>query len=328
MGQKEAEVQAWQRAHRPDRHPLGGAMAAWAVAEYIETIMIHTGRLQWPTLCRVCHQWQGQIVCAHCVLAAQLDVPRCHRCAMRVKEGVSLCQACEDLPPQFDHAVAALDYSLPWQGLITSLKFKQDTALARTLATLMAQGVRQRWAARPRPPDALNARSPARLASSRSGQRQLRPGAPTVVMPVPLSKQRLQERGFNQAGLLAEHLARQLALPVLHDGLIRRRHTQRLMTLDADARLLHIRGAFEVHEQSLKHVRHRHVAVVDDVLTSGATLNEIARTLWLAGAHEVSVWVVARTPLPHNTQSASGSDTTGPQRAFADTAWADTILAP
>jgi ComF family protein len=328
MGQKKAEVQSWQRAHRPDGHPLGGAMAAWAVAEYIETMMIHTGRLQWPTLCRVCHQWQGQIVCAHCVLAAQLDAPRCHRCAMRVNEGISLCQACEDLPPQFDHAVAALDYSLPWQGLIKSLKFKQDTALARTLATLMAQGVRQRWAARPRPPDALNARSPARLASSRPGQRQLRPGAPTVVMPVPLSKQRLQERGFNQAGLLAGHLAQQLALPVLHDGLVRRRHTQRLMTLDADARQLHIRGAFEVHEPGLKHVRHRHVAVVDDVLTSGATLNEIARTLWLAGAHEVSVWVVARTPLPHNMQSASGSDTTGPQRAFADTAWADTILAP
>lgn len=303
-------------------------MAAWAVAEYIETMMIHTGRLQWPTLCRVCHQWQGQIVCAHCVLGAQLDAARCHRCAMRVSEGVSLCQACEDLPPQFDHAVAALDYSLPWQGLITSLKFKQDTALAATLAGLMAQGVRQRWGARPRGLSTQAPRPPAKVTASRSGPSRLRPGAPTVVMPVPLSSQRLRERGFNQAGLLAEHLGHQLALPVLHDGLVRQRHTQRLMTLDADARLMHIRGAFKVTEQSLKHVRHRHVAVVDDVLTSGATLNEIARTLWLAGAHEVSVWVVARTPLPHSTLAATAHMDADAQRAFADTAWADTICAP
>jgi len=301
-------------------------MVARAVAEYIETMMIHTGRLQWPTLCRVCHQWQGQIVCAHCVLGAQLDAARCHRCAMRVSEGVSLCQACEDLPPQFDHAVAALDYSLPWQGLITSLKFKQDTALARTLAGLMAQSVLKRWAARPQRPGPHEARTLAKVTASRSGR--LRPGAPTVVMPGPLSKQLLRERGFNQAGLLAEHLGRQLALPVLQDGLVRQRHTQRLMTLDADARLMHIRGAFEVSEQSLKHVRRRHVAVVDDVLTSGATLNEIARTLWLAGAHEVSVWVVARTPLPHSHVAASGAMDAHAQRAFADTAWADTLCAP
>jgi predicted amidophosphoribosyltransferase len=267
-------------------------------------------------------------VCAHCVLGAQLDAARCHRCAMRVSEGVSLCQACEDLPPQFDHAVAALDYSLPWQGLITSLKFKQDTALARTLAGLMAQGVLQRWGARTRRLDALGDNAPPKVASSRSGPGRLRPGAPTVLMPVPLSKQRLRERGFNQAGLLVERLGRQLALPVLHDGLVRQRHTQRLMTLDADARQMHIRGAFEVTEQSLKHVRHRHVAVGDDVLTSGATLNEIARTLWLAGAHEVSVWVVARTPLPHSHVAASGAMDADAQRTFADTVWADTLCAP
>lgn len=306
-------------------------MAAQAWAEYIETMMIQTGRLQWPTLCRVCHQWQGQIVCAHCVLGAQLDSPRCHRCAMQVGEGISLCQACEDLPPQFDHAVAALDYSLPWQGLITSLKFKQDTALARTLASLMAQGVLKRWGARPRQLEVQGMRPPVapRKAGPNSAQpRRLKPGAPTVVMPVPLSTQRLRERGFNQAGLLAEHLGRQLNLPVLQDGLIRGRHTQRLMTLDADARQLHIRGAFEVNDHSLKHVRHRHVAVVDDVLTSGATLNEIARTLWLAGAHEVSVWVVARTPLPHSSQATPAPRDDHVQGALSGTAWADTVCMP
>ena len=310
-------------------------MFAEVVGQYIEAMMIHTGRLQWPTLCRVCHQWQGQIVCAHCVLGAQLDAARCHRCAIRVGEGVSLCQQCEDMPPQFDHAIAALDYRLPWQGLITSLKFRQDTALAKTLAGLMAQGVLKRWGARPRAEPGTTSRPPARIPVTRQTQRRLRPGAPTVVMPTPLSDQRLRERGFNQAGLLAEHVARQVGLPVLPDGLLRPRHTQRLMTMDADARQQHIQGAFEVNELHLKHVRGRHVAVVDDVLTSGATLNEISKTLWLAGAHEVSVWVVARTPLPHNAQAAAAGKSAnheGPwdadQAGRTGTAWADTVCLP
>jgi len=303
-------------------------MFAGAAGQYIETMMIHTGRLQWPTLCRVCHQWQGQIMCAHCVLGAQLDAARCHRCAIRVSEDVSLCQQCEDMPPQFDHAIAAMDYTLPWQGLISALKFRQDTALAKTLSSLMAQGVRRRWGARVKAESSPASRPPSRIKPSTSTQRRLRPGAPTVVMPVPLSVQRLRERGFNQAGLLADHLGRELALPVLHDGLLRRRHTQRLMTLDADARQQHIHGAFEVNDLHLKHVRGRHVAVVDDVLTSGATLNEISKTLWLAGAHEVSVWVVARTPLPHREAPGRNDQRHPNQTERNDPAWADTICAP
>lgn len=303
-------------------------MAVGAVGQYIETMMIHTGRLQWPTLCRVCNQWQGQSVCAHCVLGAQLDAARCHRCAVRVSEGVNLCQQCEDMPPQFDHAMAAMDYALPWQSLISGLKFRHDTALAKTLAKLMAQGVMQRWSARPQLESPLMSRPPARITPTRATERRLRPGAPTVVMPVPLSNQRLRERGFNQAGLLAEHLGRELALPVLHDGLLRKRHTQRLMTLDANARQQHIHGAFVVNDLHLKHVRGRHVAVVDDVLTSGATLNEISKTLWLAGAHEVSVWVVARTPLPHRGASGRDEPPRAAQADSEDPAWADTICTP
>jgi ComF family protein len=140
-------------------------------------------------------------------------------------------------------------------------------------------------------------------------------------MPVPLSPQRLRERGYNQAGLLAHHLSRTLGVPVQHDGLLRRRHTDRLMHMDAAEREAHIRRAFAVNPACLKHIRRRHVAVVDDVLTSGATLNEVARTLWQAGAAEVSVWVVARTPLPEATRP----DTRRQALASTD-AWPDTEL--
>ena len=107
------------------------------------------------------------------------------------------------------------------------------------------------------------------------------------------------------------------------------------MAMDADARQVHIRGAFEVNPQLADQIEERHVAVVDDVLTTGATLNEVARTLWLAGASEVSVWVVARTPLPkqaYATTARPPQRPTQPQtpqqhtQQQADPAWADTVL--
>ncbi|HIV69715.1 MAG TPA: ComF family protein [Candidatus Aquabacterium excrementipullorum] len=197
-----------------------------------------------------------------------------------------LCQACRDAPPGFDHAIAALDYAEPWSGLIASLKFREDTAMAGVLARLMEPNLRRRW-----------------QATARSGDQQKvrwKRGAPTAIIPVPLSASRLRERGYNQAGLLARHLGRQLGLPLWHDALARRKDTPRLMTLDADERLQHIRQAFEVSPRHAALLHGRHVAVVDDVLTTGATLNEIANTLWQAGAREVSVWVAARTPPPQD----------------------------
>ncbi len=280
-----------------------------AVRQYIEP-MIQGGKLHWPTLCRVCHRWQGQTICAHCTLAAGVEAPRCRRCAMRATLAHGLCQPCEDNPPVFDHAVAALDYTLPWTSLIASLKFRQDPAVARSLAQLLAQAVRRRWGPRqPAAPDGMRPAVPTRL----------RAGAPTVLMPVPLSPQRLRERGYNQAGLLAHHLSRALGVPVQHDGLLRRRHTERLMQMDAAEREAHIRRAFAVNPASLKHVQRRHVAVVDDVLTSGATLNEIARTLWQAGAAEVSVWVVARTPLPETSRIDTPPQARPPTEVWRDT---------
>jgi ComF family protein len=258
----------------------------------------------WPTLCRVCHRWQGQSICTHCTHHAHLTAPRCHRCAVRVAPGVSLCQQCEDMPPAFDHALAAVDYELPWSPLVAALKFREDPALAKPLARLMAQSVKARWVV---PPDDATGRAKAPLAWRR--------GAPSLIVPVPLSGQRLRERGYNQAWLLASQLGQQLQRPALADGLLKVRHTERLMSLDAHEREDHIRGAYAVNQAHRRLIENRHVAVVDDVLTTGATLNEVARTLWLAGASEVSVWVVARTPLPDQAAAlAKRQSKPSPQR--------------
>lgn len=208
---------------------------------------------------------------------------RCQRCALPLyREHTHLCDLCEDHPPMFDHAMAAVDYALPWSNALAQLKFQQDTALAKALSKLMLPAILQRWQLPAHP--------------THPSLRRLKAGAPSLIIPVPLSAQRLQERGYNQAALLASHLGQQLHLPVHHHALSKKRHISRMMAMGSEDRRQQIKGVFavEVHAQTV--LKNRHVAVVDDVLTTGATLNEIARLLWQAGAREVSVWVAARTP--------------------------------
>lgn len=241
-------------------------------------------------MCRVCRQWQRELLCEACLDLAELGQARCPRCGLRHASHTprsEACARCEDWPPTFDHTITALDYVAPWSALIAALKFRQDPALAGFLGEMLAGEVARRWA------------QPA------SRGVVLRKGAPTVVVPVPLSAERLRERGYNQAWLLARAVAAPWRLPVIADALIRQRDTTRLMSLDADQRAEHIQGAFTVNPAWQARLTGRHVAVVDDVLTTGATLQEVASTLWQAGAREVSVWVVARTPPPEQ----------GPERA-------------
>jgi ComF family protein len=197
---------------------------------------------------------------------------RCRRCAIDLpsKHGhlEGTCQACEDQSPEFDRAVAALNYVAPWAPLFAQLKFQGATALATPLGGMLASAVRQRG------------------------------GKASVVLPIPLSAQRMKERGYNQAWLLAAEAARRLGLPARHDVLTRRVHTQRLMSLDAEARQDSIRDAFGIAPEALACVEGQDIALVDDVMTTGATLNAASRVLLAAGARSVSAWVVARTPAP------------------------------
>ena len=226
-----------------------------------------------PSTCLLCGQWQSHALCHACISRWQRPVPRCLRCAiaLQARSHDGVCPQCEDQSPEFDRAIAALDYAAPWSGVLSRFKFQEGTALARPLAALMLTAIAQR----PHPVD--------------------------LIVPVPLSRPRLLERGYNQTWLLAQQLAAHLGHPTRHDVLVRTRHTERLMRLDAEARRAQITGAFEVPNLALPCVQHRHIAVVDDVLTTGATLNEVAHTLLEAGARSVSAWVLARTPAPSHT---------------------------
>lgn len=217
-----------------------------------------------PARCAVCGAWPARPVCDLCVQRFAQPVPRCRRCALPVAPGVGTCGACLQAPPPLDACHVAVSYGFPWAGCITRFKFQGETGWAPWLALLLRSTP---WV------------EPALEAADR-------------VLPMPLSPQRLQERGYNQAALLARHLA-----PERFDDrlLLRIRHTPAQSGLDRAARLASVRGAFAVDPLRTAEVAGRRVVLVDDVMTSGATFHAAAAALRQAGAAHITALAVART---------------------------------
>ncbi|MDP1691970.1 MAG: ComF family protein [Burkholderiaceae bacterium] len=193
-------------------------------------------------------------------------------CAIAVPSGTSVCAACLRSPPPFAHSVAAVDYAYPWSRLVAAFKFRAALDLAPALAAVLADAVR---------------------AAESQG--------PSLLLPVPLSTERLAERGMNQAWELARRVAAQMDVQARPDLLCRLIDTPHLADLPREQRAARIRGAFGIAPGPGARLRGRCVALVDDVMTSGATAAEAARVLLAGGATEVHVWVVARTPAPGDT---------------------------
>jgi ComF family protein len=197
--------------------------------------------------------------CQHDFLAPR---PRCSRCAAPVRADPALCAACLREPPHFDATFTLADYTAPIDAVVHALKYGHRLELAPILGALLA-----RHAA------ALDPR-------------------PTVCVPVPLSFERLAERGFNQAHEIARTAAADALVRLDPRLLLRVRHAPAQASLRLDARRRNIRGAFAARHR----IPGEHVAVIDDVMTTGSTLDEAARVLKAAGAAHVTNLVVARTP--------------------------------
>jgi ComF family protein len=228
-------------------------------------LLASTQRL--PSVCAVCHGWGRQRVCARCVQRFAGAVSRCVQCALRVPEGVERCGACVVDPPPFVRTLAAVDYDHPWDGLITRFKFHGGLDLAASLAQ--------------------------RLQASFDAGGFPRPD---LLLPVPLAAERLRERGFNQAWELTRRVARAIDGACEPNLLLRLKDTPHQLALPIDRRAGNVRAAFAVEPRRRAELQGRSIALVDDVMTTGATVAELARVLLQAGAKDVSVWVVARTP--------------------------------
>lgn len=212
----------------------------------------------------MCHAWPAQPVCEACVVRFAQPQPRCQTCALPVPAGVARCGACIRQPPPLDACVAAVAYAYPWSDLITSYKFNSNPGRAATFATLLRSTP---WAQ-----PALD-------------------GADLLV-PMPLSRQRLRARGFNQALILARALQ-----PCKTDSsvLLRIKDTPAQSALARNERLLSVKDAFAVDPLLAARVRGKRIVLVDDVMTSGASIYAAALALRAAGAMHITGMVIART---------------------------------
>jgi len=234
-----------------------------------------------PSQCAICKAWPSHAICHECVAAFGQPQARCRVCARLSL--APLCSDCIQSPTAsgdsgdsgdsgasaafgaLDACWAALNYAWPWSPLISQFKFFSQPAWARSFASIMRST-----------PFAQDAIDQAHL-----------------LLPIPLSAARLAERGFNQSLLLALQLSPSKTQSHL---LLRTRHTQAQSQLNRQARLSNLLGAFAMSPLEAGAVRGQHILLIDDVMTSGATLNLVAQVLKQAGAQKVSALVLAKTP--------------------------------
>ena len=200
----------------------------------------------------------GTLLCAPCNAdLPHLATEHCDTCALPITSGTR-CGACLSDPPAFDHVCAPFTYAFPADALVQALKYRSMLALAPLFGIAITTILDER---------------------------------PDVIIPMPLADTRLRERGFNQAQEIARHVARTTGITLLPRACRKVRDTAPQAALPWKERAKNVRKAFVCDED----FSGRHVAVIDDVMTTGATLNELARNLKQAGAARVTGLIVTRT---------------------------------
>lgn len=214
--------------------------------------------------CLVCSEPgdDGLDLCGACRSELPWNTDACEHCAMPRDPGDVECRHCRFQTPAHTLAQSALRYAFPIDRLLPRFKFHGDLAAGALLATLM------HWALDPAE-------------------------HPQLLIPVPLHRSRLRSRGYDQALELAKALSRDCRVPLCRDRLWRQRATSAQTELGAAARRKNVQDAFALRSGPPLPA---HVALVDDVLTTGATLDECTRVLLGAGVRRVDVWTIARAP--------------------------------
>ena len=242
------------------KHRFAGLLQRWrAVSDRVRS-HLSAGV---PSQCAICHDWPAHALCDTCIGQFSAPRSRCPRCALTLPTAHTACPGCCAQPLALDRTLAAVPYAYPWIDLLHDFKFRQGIGWAPHLARLMRAQ-----------PDI-----PVLLAEA------------DCLLPMPLADARLRQRGFNQTQLLAQALcARKMRLDVL----LRVRDTTAQSALPRAERLRNVRGLYRINPCHANIVQRQHVVLLDDVMTSGATLHAAALAVRAAGATRISALVCAR----------------------------------
>ena len=222
--------------------------------------------------CQLCDERcePGHPLCPGCEAELPWLGSQCSICALPLPVAGAICGECLKRPPAFDHVAVPWRFAFPVASLITRFKHQSRWPFGRLLAEHLARHLQH----------AFDEGLP----------------RPEALLPVPLARRRLRQRGFNQARMLADWLSPVLKIPVRNDLAQRIQDTPSQQQLDAAARRRNLRQAFALAEG--KDLHGQHLAVIDDVFTTGATAEALARLLKRAGAARVDIYCLARTPKP------------------------------
>lgn len=222
--------------------------------------------LDWlmPAQCSACQARKtpkGLALCNNCLNEVKHRASYCQQCGCDFIANFDHCGRCLSKPPHHDECVSPFIFSGTMQELIWRFKYAGQYPLARVLAGMFAAEI-----------DIEN--------------------RPEAIVATPIHRSKLRERGYNQSYLLAKHLARLLDIPLLTNAIVKPKATQAQAKLSMKARQTNLRGSFAVTQK----ITQKHIAIVDDVITTGATMNEISKTLKKNGVDYVQAWGLAYRP--------------------------------
>ena len=234
-----------------------------------EKIQSITQRLFWPRSCALCHRYHrhNHAVCTECMPLFSPLGPACHHCAEPLPEGQFLmCGACSKTLPCVDKVSVACLFQEPIRTLLHQFKYRSGLYLCSFLCTLIK-----------------NALSPEALTTE-------------CLIPIPLHPKRLRERGFNQAAVLSRYLSKELHLPIDLYGWKKIIHTKPQAQLDASSRKKNLHQACAASPMP-----YQHVTLIDDLITTGSTVNALAYALKQQGVARVDVWCCAKAANSHTS---------------------------
>ena len=225
-----------------------------------------------PSFCLLCsdsHSSSSQL-CSGCQQDLPFNTHACRHCALPVTEGSQFCGSCLTKPPAYDRCISPFRYEPPVADFIHAFKYRRDFASGGLLAELLVQGLKEHYASS---------------------------AWPDLLIPVPMHWRRLWVRGFNHSTQLSKSIHRQLKSEItFNPGLLKRvKASTPQSQLNAKERQRNLKGAFKASKQC----RGLRIALLDDVITTGSTIDACCDALKKSGAMEVDVWSIARTPATH-----------------------------